>query len=177
MSEHPLITLTIPYYNHPNFLKKQLETWNNYTDFIKENVEIILVDDGSTIPIMKLKDLPEFPKNLKIYRILQDIFWNVKGARNLGAYVATGKWVLFHDFDHWMDNENFEKLIRMKKDEKTIYRFQRKREGEFVKNHRETHMITRKGFIEDIGGHDEDFVGTYGGGYKFYYYIDRKSVG
>jgi len=165
------ISLVIPYYNHPNFLKIQLERWNNYSDKIKENVEIVLIDDGSEISILDLPDLPKFPENLTIYRITEDIFWNVKGARNLGAYVSNSKWVLFHDFDHWFDTENLEKILDMKKNHMGIYRFSRKRDGKIVNFHEETHLIRKNGFLNDIGGHDEDFVGLYGGGMRLYYRI------
>lgn len=166
-----LLSLIVPYYNHPDFLKFQLHLWNNYSEKIKEEMEIILVDDGSKISIVDLPNLPPFPINLKIYRILEDIPWNEKGARNLGATVSTSNWLLHTDFDHWFDIQNLEKIINLKKEEKYIYRFQRLKYGIPYTQHKETHLIYKEKFFS-VGGFDEDFSGIWGGGaYTLYFDI------
>ncbi len=157
-----IISLVIPYYNHPDFLNFQLNIWNNYSDEVKDKIEIILVDDCSEISIIDLPNLPKFPENLKIYRILEDIPWNEKGARNLGATAATADWLLHTDFDHWFDDENLKKLIALKKDNNHLYRFERLKNGEKYKQHKESHLISTKKFFK-IGGFDEDFSGSWGG--------------
>lgn len=170
-------SIVIPYYNHTNFMDVPMKVFNSYSSKVKELVEIVLVDDGSkesALSVIERRNI-SVPENLKIYRIKEDIFWNVKGARNLGASVSEGKWVLFHDFDHWFDEDNLVKILNKDLEESFIYTFSRRRNGLEVSPHKETHLIRKTDFFDKIGGHDEDFVGIYGGGFRLYYEIAKRS--
>jgi len=170
------LSLVIPYYNHPLFLKNQVNLWNSYSDYIKRNVEIIIVDDGSekSLDCLIIEGKMKVPKNLKVFRILEDIYWNVKGARNLGAKVSESDWLLFHDFDHWFLEEDLKNIIEYPKGNKIIYQFKRFREGNEASLHKETILINKNCFLNRIGGHDEDFVGIYGGGYSLFYEMAKR---
>jgi hypothetical protein len=45
-----LITYAIPYYRNPAMLSEQYRIWAGYPEDLKEQIEIVLVDDGSPEP-------------------------------------------------------------------------------------------------------------------------------
>lgn len=76
-------------------VQDQIAYWESLPDTFLSQVEFVLVDDCST-------QTPVFPKtklNLRMFRVITDIPWNQAGARNLGAFNATGDWALYFDID------------------------------------------------------------------------------
>lgn len=74
------LTMIYPYYDNPRMLGLQYGTWREYPEDLKQDLEIILVDDGS--PESPAIDVPRpdgLPK-LRIYRVLVDIPWHQHGA-------------------------------------------------------------------------------------------------
>src|SRR6185369_156528 len=93
------LSLVIPYYENPGMLAVQYQTWANYPTDLKSRMEIVLIDDGSpTRPAIDVARPEELPP-LRIFRVLKDLPWHQHGARNLGAHVAIGKWLLMTDMD------------------------------------------------------------------------------
>ncbi len=159
MADTPVLSIIIPYYNHPHFLRIQADVWGLYDSWVTQRTEIIIVDDGSERPINQVPGI-RFPANVRLFRILEDIPWNEKGARNLGAHMANGEWLLHMDFDHWFSGKGLRTLLDMHKDASKYYRFRRIDTGKVVKAHSETHMVRRDKFFE-AGGYDEAYSGTY----------------
>ena len=104
------ITLIHTYYNEPDHLRRNLETWYTF-DF---PIKIMIVDDGSMIhpayDVLKDVSLPE-NVTLSLYRVKDDIGFNSHGARNLAAKVADSEWLLFLDIDHNIHNWNLKTLV------------------------------------------------------------------
>jgi hypothetical protein len=119
-------------------------------------------------------------------RITTPITWNQPGARNLGASLARGDWLLFTDQDHFLMAEQAVELMALRKDPHLAYTFDRWRRHEDgklvpVNRHRGTILIHRDLFNE-IGGWDEDFSGHYGHDDSWFIYrvgearIDRSGI-
>jgi glycosyltransferase involved in cell wall biosynthesis len=87
-----MLSVIVTYYNQPQMLAVQCEAMAGYPP----DVELIVVDDGSEHQAI---DVPR-PAGVSVYRVKKDIPWHQDGARNLGAHVATGEWLLLLDIDH-----------------------------------------------------------------------------
>lgn len=82
----PLISIVIPAYNHNKELKRCLTSIQNQT---YKNIEIIIVDDGSDVPVPKIEGTT----------VLRQINSGAPSARNKGAQLARGEFILFCDAD------------------------------------------------------------------------------
>ena len=99
------ISVVVPVYNAEAYLEKCL---NSILGQTYENLEIILVNDGSTD---RSAEIIENYKN-KDPRIVVINKENggVSSARNRGIDVATGKFIIFVDADDYIENNMFETL-------------------------------------------------------------------
>ena len=74
--------------------------------------EIIVTNDGGD-PSLREMLIPIQKKCPIIYtRIQQDIPWNYTGARNLGAVLSRGQYLIIEDTDHIPDSVFYEKAIQ-----------------------------------------------------------------
>jgi len=163
------ITIAMPYYEAPEMLREHLKYWHEYTEEVKENTRVVLVDDGSptypALEVLKGADLPSF--SIELYRVLENIPWNHGGARNLCMdRVPKDGWVLTTDIDLVIDVESMEKLMSFELDPTKVYlpnRLNKQDDGWVVlKRHPESFVMTRDMFWK-IGGFDEDFTGYWNG--------------
>ncbi|MBR1802159.1 glycosyltransferase [Candidatus Saccharibacteria bacterium] len=83
-----------------------------------KNLELILVDDGSTDDSLKL--LKEFARQYKLkfkgkkvpeIKVFEKENGGVSTARNLGLEKATGKYISFTDSDDFVDKDFYKKLV------------------------------------------------------------------
>jgi len=173
-------TLIVPYYRNPAMLKRQVEEWVQYPDFIK----IVCVDDGSPEPAYDvLRPYGDALNNVRLLRIMKDIPWNRGGARNLGAMQADTDWILHVDVDHILPVETAENMRAFSAMPKYWYRFTRYRVGkaDFTRNkddlprdckfgkikpHMDSYMVEKELYMR-LGGYDEDYSGGLGGGTPF----------
>ena len=101
-----LISVIVPVYNVEKYIKKCLDSiiYQTY-----KNIEIILVDDGSTDNSGIICDVyKERDKRIKVIHKKNN---GVSAARNTGIENANGKWISFVDSDDWIDKNYFEILI------------------------------------------------------------------
>lgn len=150
------ITLSLAYYNDGEHLHAQLLEFKKYPS----NVKIQIIDDGSKDdPITN--HLQKIPNNIEIFKIEEDIPWNIPGSRNLSAAVATTPWLLILDMDQIITLENMNKILELPlKNNYEFYSFNR-RLGKINKFTAGTMLVSRTLWWE-CGGYDEDFVGNYG---------------
>lgn len=100
MSSIPKISIVVPVYNVEKHLSFALNSIINqsYT-----NLEIILVDDGSTdssgLICDKFKDID------KRIKVIHKTNGGLSSARNVGLSQATGDWLLYFDSDDFLDKE------------------------------------------------------------------------
>lgn len=105
--EEKLISVIIPIYNCDAFLNDCLESVLAQT---YKNLEIILVDDGSTDMSSAICD--DYVKRDNRFRKYSKTNGGLSSARNYGLDKATGDYVIFLDSDDfWCDNSFLERLI------------------------------------------------------------------
>lgn len=112
-NERPKVSIIIPVYNVEKYLNRCMQSILNQT--LKE-IEIILVDDGSTDKSPVLCD--EYAKNDSRVKAIHKNNEGLGFARNSGMEVATGEFVAFCDSDDWIDLYMYETLYNMVKTEK-----------------------------------------------------------
>ena len=154
------ITLVMPYYDNHQMLVEHYRLIGELPKEIKEQVEVVIVDDGSpTHPAGKA----DIGVPLQIFRIKVDIRWNQDAARNIGVRYARTQWVLLTDIDHIVPRGTWSSLVGKEWDPLKVYSFARVSapDNEPYKPHPNSWFLTRTLF-DKVGGYDERFAGYYG---------------
>lgn len=108
MNNFPLISVIIPCYNAEKTLDKCLKS---VVQQLFTNLEIIIVDDGSTDGTLKICE--EFQNKDERIQIITQSNYGVSKARNEGIKVATGKYVCFVDSDDWVEPTYCSELLNL----------------------------------------------------------------
>lgn len=105
-----LISVIIPVYNAEPYLHRCIDSVRNQT---YQNLEIILVDDGST------DRCPQICDELQMQDSRIQVIHKKNGgqglARNSGLKIASGAYVTFVDSDDWISKNHIENLYRAAK--------------------------------------------------------------
>ena len=105
MKNEPLITIIVPIFNMKIYLKRCLDSISTQT---YKNIEIILVDDGSTDGSAEICD--EYKNQDVRFKVIHQKNGGLSVARNSGLDVAQGKYILFIDSDDWI-KDNMVQLL------------------------------------------------------------------
>ena len=103
---HPLISIIIPIYKQEKYLRDCVDSVIKQT---YNNIEIILVDDGSPDTCPAICD--EYKAQDKRVIVLHKSNAGVSAARNSGIDIATGEWIVFVDSDDVISNIHIETLV------------------------------------------------------------------
>lgn len=104
MGEKIKVSIVVPVYNVPEkALRDCIESCIHQT--LKE-IEIILVDDGSTDNSGVICD--EYATNDNRIKVVHKVNEGLSAARNTGYRVATGEWITFLDSDDWIGDKTCE---------------------------------------------------------------------
>jgi lipopolysaccharide biosynthesis glycosyltransferase/glycosyltransferase involved in cell wall biosynthesis len=103
-----LISTIIPVYNQEMHIKQCIDSVISQSH---ENIEIIIVDDGSSDSSRKIIDVYKTQDNR--IRVLTQERKNAGAARNYGLSVATGEYIHFLDSDDWLERDAYRKLIHL----------------------------------------------------------------
>lgn len=111
----PLISIVIPCYNAENYVDHCMQTVTNQTIGI-ENLEIILVNDGSSDHTLeKLQKWEQrFPSQITIISYEQNMRQGT--AKNIGIQYATADYIGFVDIDDWIEENMYELLYEKAKE-------------------------------------------------------------
>lgn len=97
---NPLVSVIVPAYNSELYIKKTIDSILNQS---YENIQIIVVDDGSEDNTQNFSK--ELLKNFENKKILNQKNSGVSSARNLGIDNADGEYICFLDSDDYYDRD------------------------------------------------------------------------
>jgi glycosyltransferase involved in cell wall biosynthesis len=155
------ISLVMAYYENPNTLRHQYARIRELPQVVRDNLEVVIVDDGSPPPGEAFYE--EIGCPLHVYRIEVDVRWNQDAARNVGVHHSSHSWILMTDMDHEVPENTWQAVMRQKLDPRVAYQFARVSAPSMTayKKHPNSYLMTRAMF-EATGGYDERFAGYYG---------------
>lgn len=192
-TKNPLISVVIGYYANFNHLVDQVKVWSAYPPAILNQFEFVIVDDGTpSLKSRSLKDLCEENSEilskvpLRTYRIPKDVGWNNHGARNVGAFVARGKFLIMLDMDCVILPKMLHQIIASMKTLRTkeaLY-FSRVRvekvKGQWLLKNplpKSPNMfLIHRSTFWSINGYNEDLEGVYGTDAEFKRRLDRHGI-
>ena len=109
------VTIVIPIYNASSHLEKCVESVINQT---YQNLEIILVDDGSTDNSGTMCD--DFASKDKRIKVIHKDNGGVSSARNYGINISSGDYICFLDSDDYYNhnfvNEMYHEIVKKNAD-------------------------------------------------------------
>jgi len=100
------ISVIVPVYNVELYLPKCIDSilFQTY-----ENLEIILVNDGSTDSSAKICD--EYAEKDNRIKVIHKANGGVASARNAGLRISTGEYIAFVDSDDWIEPTMYSELL------------------------------------------------------------------
>lgn len=108
----PKVSVIIPIYNVEKYLSECVESVINQT--LKE-IEIILIDDGSTDTSPSICD--KYQKKDSRIKVIHKSNGGLSNARNTGLKLAQGEYISFVDADDWIASEMLSKMYLKAKQE------------------------------------------------------------
>lgn len=103
------VTVGVPVYNSEKFIERCINSILNQT---YQNIEIIIVDDGSTDnswkTINNIKEKYKGNKTIKIYTKENE---GISKTRNFIISKSTCDYIFFMDSDDWIENDTVEKMV------------------------------------------------------------------
>lgn len=105
----PLVSVIVPVYNVASYLEQCLDSIVNQT---YRNLEIILVDDGSTDESGAICD--RYAEQDSRIKVVHKENGGQSSARNVALDMMMGEWVLFVDSDDWIELNTLELLFEQK---------------------------------------------------------------
>lgn len=110
------VSIIIPVFNAEQYLSQCIESLIKQT---YKNIEIILVNDGSTDNSLEIcKKYGAKDNRIKIYSIKNS---GVSIARNKGVSISSGKYITFVDSDDWVETNMLEfAIMKLKETESDI---------------------------------------------------------
>ena len=112
--EQPLISVIVPVYNVEKYLKKCVDSITSQT---YKNLEIFLVDDGSTDSSGQICN--EFEKNDARIKVIHKKNGGLSDARNAGLDRAKGQYYAFIDSDDYIQDNTIEIMLNAIKKNKS----------------------------------------------------------
>lgn len=102
------VSVIVPVWNAHEYLNRCVDSIVNQT---YKNLEIILVDDGSTDDSLKI--CKEYEKKDERIRVVHKENGGQSSARNLALDICTGEYIGFVDNDDWIFPTMYEKMVEL----------------------------------------------------------------
>lgn len=104
--DEPLLSVIVPVYNAEQYIEKCVESILRQQYL---NLEIVLVDDGSTDRSGFLCDL--LSRKNKCIKVVHTENGGITKARFVGTNISNGKWITFVDADDWIAEDAYRDII------------------------------------------------------------------
>lgn len=104
----PFFSIIIPVYNVEAYLERCL---HSILEDQCKDLEIILVDDGSTDGSGSLCD--QYASRYDNIKVVHKPNGGLSSARNAGLDEAVGEWISFVDSDDWVDQDSYDHMKRI----------------------------------------------------------------
>lgn len=101
-----LISVVVPIFNVQEFLPRCLDSL--YSQSFDDNMEILLINDGSTDNSLAI--CKQYAENKNNTIIIDKENGGLSDARNIGTKAATGEYIYYLDSDDWLAPEAIETL-------------------------------------------------------------------
>ena len=101
-----MISIIVPVYNVEKYLERCIESLINQT---YQNIEIILIDDGSSDNCGEICD--KYAKVDSRIKVIHQVNSGVSVARNAGLMAAKGEYIGFIDSDDFVNSDMYETLL------------------------------------------------------------------
>ena len=101
-----LVSIIVPIYNVEKYLDRCIQSILNQS---YENLEIILVDDGSPDRSSEICD--EYRKSDQRIKVVHKENGGLSDARNAGLILAKGKYIIFLDSDDYIEHTMVEDAV------------------------------------------------------------------
>lgn len=106
ISLDPLISIIVPIYNVAPYLERCINSIINQT---YRNLEIILVDDGSTDGSSEMCDM--FQQQDKRIKVIHKMNGGLVSARKAGIVEAKGEYAAYVDSDDWIECDMYHQMV------------------------------------------------------------------
>lgn len=100
------VSIIIPAYNVAKYVDEAIHSCMQQT---YKNIEIIVVNDGSTDNLLEV--LQKYDKYTEIIKVISERNQGLSIARNIGMEHATGKYIMFLDGDDWLEYTLVEQCV------------------------------------------------------------------
>lgn len=107
-NDEPLISVIVPVYNVESYLERCVRS---ILEQVYANIEIILINDGSTDMSGKKCDL--FAAMDSRIKVIHKINGGLSSARNSGMQAAKGEYITFVDSDDWISKDYISYMYEM----------------------------------------------------------------
>lgn len=107
MSGKIKLSVIIPVYNLEKYIERCLDS---LTSQIDDEMEIIVVDDGSTDDSLNICKKYKKSRNIMVFSQENQ---GVSAARNKGLELASGQYVIFIDGDDWIQKSSLQKVMKI----------------------------------------------------------------
>lgn len=163
------ITINLSFYNQNDVLIKQVNEWKSWRKEIRDQFSFCIVDDcskKSALDVLAEVDLSDI--DLSIYRVLEDLYCNIAGVRNLSAQECQTDWMVILDMDTFIDESLSKSMLELTDTPSgKCFKFNRRVPGN-SRHPKNGHQhpavcLLRKEDYWNVGGCEEDLVGHYGG--------------
>ncbi|KAJ1449527.1 hypothetical protein M885DRAFT_449057, partial [Pelagophyceae sp. CCMP2097] len=162
------LTIAYLYYRDVGLMKKHIASWQAFPAPLLRRLNFLIIDDGSP-PGERAAEIVGGAlcgARVLVVEVLQDVAWNIGGARNLIFTVAPTEVILMVDADQMLPVDLVEWALRRAPTTKgkceIVRGFPRKLlSGRPFRVHPGVMLASRDSYWR-VGGCDEDFVGQYG---------------
>lgn len=106
-ASNPMISVIVPIYNVAPYLERCVDSIIKQT---YKNLEIILVDDGSTDGASEMCD--QFQQQDNRIKVIHKVNGGLVSARKAGIIEASGKYAAYVDSDDWIEHDMYQILVK-----------------------------------------------------------------